>query len=123
MRDKSHSDFSTSLGGQSGESSISGVLTRRIVCLHPSVDDDLLQFVGGNGMPSSFARPDNRGGCPTWVSIKCRAYSNLGQLLLQQLLVVQVAVVAVQGQELVMSAELDDTSAMQYGYALGVAHG
>src|SRR5579862_8137153 len=49
--------------------------------------------------------------------------SNFFQFLFQQLLVIQVAVVAVQGQKFVVGAEFDDVAAVQHGDAVGVADG
>ena len=47
---------------------------------------------------------------------------NLGQLFFQQLLVIQVAVVAVQGEQFVVRARLHDAPIVQHGNAVGVAH-
>src|SRR5579862_7505674 len=49
--------------------------------------------------------------------------SNFFQFLFQQLLVIQVAVVAVQGQKFVVGAEFDDASAVQHCDAVGIADG
>jgi hypothetical protein len=49
--------------------------------------------------------------------------SDFRQLFFQQLLVIQVGVVAVQGEKLVVRAELNDGAAMQDCDPVGVAHG
>src|SRR5450631_4475530 len=49
--------------------------------------------------------------------------SDFGQFFFQQLLVIQVAVVAVQGQQFVVGAEFDDASGVQHGDAVGIADG
>src|ERR1700728_289852 len=48
--------------------------------------------------------------------------SDFGQFFFQQLLVIQVRVVAVQGQQFVMGAEFDDASAVEHSDAVRVAH-
>src|ERR1700683_5569044 len=47
---------------------------------------------------------------------------NLGQIFFQQLFVVQVAIVAVQGEEFVVGARFHDSPVVQYGDAVSIAH-
>src|ERR1700722_2079228 len=49
--------------------------------------------------------------------------SNLSQFFFQQLLVIQVAVVAVQGEQFVVRAQFHDASFVQYSDAVGLANG
>src|SRR5229473_8716672 len=51
------------------------------------------------------------------------ADSDLCQFLFQQLFVIQVCIVPVQRQEFVVRAQFDNTSAVQDGNTIGVAHG
>src|SRR5439155_16253885 len=51
-----------------------------------------------------------------------KGFLNFGELFFQQLLAVEVGVVAVDGQQFVMSAELDDAAAVKDGDAIGIAN-
>ena len=50
-----------------------------------------------------------------------RPVLHLRQLFFKQLLVIEIAVVAVQRQQLIMGAELDDPAAVQHGNSIGIA--
>src|ERR1700685_422028 len=52
-----------------------------------------------------------------------RSALDFSQLFFQQLFVIQVTVVAVQGEKLIVRAQFDDASAVQHGDAIGVADG
>ena len=49
--------------------------------------------------------------------------SDFGKLFFQQLLVVEVAVVAVAGDKLVVSSEFDDASTVKNSDTVSIAHG
>src|SRR5579871_2228723 len=48
--------------------------------------------------------------------------SDFGEFLFQQLFVVEVAVVTIERDKFIMSAEFDDASAVKYGDAIRIAH-
>src|ERR1700733_8360285 len=70
------------------------------------------------GIPSLIISPCRICSMPLWSGLSL----NLGQLFFQQLLVIQVAVVAVQGEQFVVRARLHDASVVQHGDAIGIAH-
>src|SRR5208283_564862 len=60
---------------------------------------------------------------PNLLEFEFSATLNFGELFFQQLLVIQVAVVAVQGEQFVVRAEFHDASLVQHRNAVGLAHG
>src|SRR5579871_5923088 len=125
MRHRSCSEVSTSAGGQASESRISCELIRCMILVPLREVEQLVEprtpssgeylsalalchCLGGRGRPPLHAEMFT---------------SDFGQFFFQQLFVIQVAVVAVQGQEFVVGAEFDDAAAMQDGDAVRIAHG
>jgi len=86
--------------------------TSEVLIEHPQIPERIHHFAG----------------CPT-ISIQKFGHRNafhgshLLQLFFEELLVVEVGVVAVAGQQLVMRAQFDNTAGVEHGNTVGVAHG
>jgi hypothetical protein len=109
IRRKSESEVAISAGEPESLSRSSGITLRFIV--ECSVD----YFSSpGEGLSLEI---DN------WHLLIGTSLLNFRQFFFQQLLVVQIGVIAVSGQQFIMRAKFYDAAAVQHGNHIGVAHG
>ena len=115
MRRKSESEPLISSGVPESVSRSSGVTTRRIPSVIRSLCTTIENIVNEDRKQhSAFSdQPSGKG----------RSFFHSGKFFFEQLLVVEILVVAVKGQEFVVSAVFDDAAFVQDGDAVGLANG